>query len=68
MRPNNNASVPLEQHKTYLDFDDIQQPQNYLHNQDSLLLLTNSDILLQNNEQNYFQKYSSLITKVSKIF
>ena len=51
----------------YLDFDDIQQPQNYLNNQDSLLLLTNSDILLQNNEQNYFQKYLSLITKVSKI-
>ena len=51
----------------YLDFDDIQQPKNYLNNQDSLLLLTNSDILLQNNEQNYFQKYLSLITKVSKI-
>ena len=51
----------------YLDFDDIQQPKNYLNNQDSLLLLTNSDILLQNNEQNYFQKCSSLITKVSKL-
>ena len=49
----------------YLSFGDI-QPQNYLNHQDSLLLLTNSDILLQN-EQNYFQKYSSLITKVSKI-
>ena len=47
----------------YLSFGDI--PQNYIHHQDSLLLLTNSDILLQN-EQN-FQKYSSLITKVSKI-
>ena len=52
----------------YLDFDDIQQPQqNYLNHQDSLLLLTNSDILLQNNDQNYFQKYTSLITKVSKL-
>ena len=47
----------------YLSFGDI-IPQNYIH-QDSLLLLTNSDILLQN-EQN-FQKYSSLITKVSKL-
>ena len=48
----------------YLSFGDI-IPQNYIHHQDSLLLLTNSDILLQN-EQN-FQKYSSLITKVAKI-
>ena len=48
----------------YLSFGDI-IPQNYIHHQDSLLLLTNSDILLQN--QQNFQKYSSLITKVSKI-
>merc|ERR1712218_481503 len=48
----------------YLSFGDI-IPQNYIHHQDSLLLLTSSDILLQN-EQN-FQKYSSLITKVAKI-
>ena len=60
------AIIAILQHNimfTYLSFDDI--PKNYLHHQDNLLLFTKSDILLQNGQS--FEKYLSLISKLSKI-
>ena len=60
------AIIAILQHNMmfrFLSFDDI--PNNNLHHQDNLILLTKSDIILQNGQR--FEKYLSLISKLSKI-